>query len=73
MSTRTRQAELNLEKELFSACEAGDVERIRRAIADGVNPKKAINNGLIFPGETPLHVACRYVHALATKFVCTFI
>jgi ankyrin repeat protein len=69
------QADLNLEKELFSACEAGDVERVRRVIAAGVDPKKAINRGLIrrFARETPLHTACRYVHALATKFVSTFI
>jgi hypothetical protein len=54
----TRQAEL--EKELFRACEAGDVDRVRRAIAAGVDPKKAINEDLITVGETPLHTACWY-------------
>jgi ankyrin repeat protein len=60
----TRQAE-----ELFSACKAGDVDRVRRAIAAGADPKKAINKDALITGETPLHVACRYVHALAIKFV----
>ena len=52
---RSRQAE----EELFRACEAGDVDRIRRAIAAGVDPKKAINDS--FFKETPLHTACEYV------------
>ena len=55
----TRQAEL--EKELFSACKAGDVDRVRRAIAAGVDPKNAIDKDGIFTGETPLHTACMYV------------
>ena len=54
---RSRQAEL--EEELFLACEAGDVDRVRRAIAAGVDPKKAINNYSF--GETPLHTAGMYV------------
>ena len=55
-----RQAKL--EGELFSACRAGDVDRVRRAIAAGVDPKKAINKDMyMFPEETPLHTACRYV------------
>ena len=45
------------EKELFSACEAGDAETVRRVIADGVNPKKAINQRYF--NETPVHTACR--------------
>ena len=58
----TQRAEL--EEELFSACEAGDVDRVRRVIAAGVDPKKTINKNrgaweLI--EETPLHAACRYV------------
>ena len=55
-----------LEKELFSACRAGDVDRVRRAIATGVDPKKVIYRDLDFTGyiyeETPLHTACRYVY-----------
>ena len=55
---RSRQVEL--EEELFRACEAGDVDRVRRAIAAGVDPKKATNKDtIIFPEETPLHTACR--------------
>ena len=45
--------------ELFSACEAGDLDRVRRVIAAGVNPRKAIGKGNF--EETPLHTACRYV------------
>ena len=56
---RTRQAELK--EELFSACFAGDVDRVCRAIAAGVDPKKAINKDGFFRGETPLHTACMYV------------
>ena len=56
------ETELAIEKELFSACEDGDVDGVRRAIADGVDPKTAINKDRIFAGETPLHTACRYVH-----------
>ena len=48
------QAEL--EQELFSACEAGDVDRVRRVIAAGVDPKKAIREDT---DETPQHIACR--------------
>ena len=55
----THQAEL--EKELFRACEAGDVDRASRVIAAGVDPKKVIDKHGIFQGETPLHAACRYV------------
>ena len=58
MTLYTRQAELK--KELFSACRAGDVERVHRAIAAGVDPKKAINKDS-FSKETPLHTACEYV------------
>ena len=53
----SRQAEL--EKELFRACKAGDVARVHRAIAAGVDPKKAIGKDT-FSGDTPLHTACRY-------------
>ena len=53
----TRQAEL--EEELFRACEAGNVDRVRRAIAAGLDPKKAIKN--TYSKVTPLHTACRYV------------
>jgi hypothetical protein len=54
-----RQAEL--EKELFRACIAGDVDRVRRAIAAGVDPKKAINKDTVYK-ETPVHTACRYIY-----------
>ena len=54
MSTRTRHQR----DELFGACEAGDIDRLRRVIADGVDPKKVFNKDLF--DETPLHTACRY-------------
>jgi hypothetical protein len=57
----TRQ-KAELEKELFSACEAGDVDKVRRAIAAGVDPKKATNKHWIFADETPLYTACRYMY-----------
>ena len=63
------EIELAIEKKLFSACEAGDVDRVRRAIADGVDPKTAINKDRIFAGETPLHTACRYVYHSDTIFI----
>ena len=50
-----------LEEELFSACSDGDVDGVRRAIAAGVNPKKAIKGHLYLFPEIPLHIACRYV------------
>ena len=53
----SREAELG--KELFRACFAGDVDRVRRAIAAGVDPKKVIDKDWF--SETPLHTACRYV------------
>ena len=52
--------EAELEEELFRACEAGDVDRVRRAIAAGVDPKKAIKKDSFYK-ETPLDIACRYV------------
>ena len=51
--------QVELKKELFSACRAGDVDRVRRAIAAGVDPKNAIKDWISI--ETPLHTACEYV------------
>ena len=56
MSTRLAE----LENELFSACDTGEVDRVRRVIAAGVDPNKAIGKGVYF-GDTPLHTACMYV------------
>ena len=52
-----------LERDLFDACKAGDIDRVRRIIASGVDPKKkTINKNYIFyREETPLHAACWYV------------
>ena len=47
----------NRDNELFSACEAGDVERVHRVITDGVDPKKATNQRYF--NESPVHTACR--------------
>ena len=49
-----------LEEELFSACEAGDVDRVRSGIAAGVDPKRAITKDL--RKESLLHTACRYIY-----------
>ena len=51
-----------LENELFIACQFGDIDRVRRVIAAGVDPKKkTINENYFRIEETPLHAACRYV------------
>ena len=63
MSTRLAE----LEKELFSACGAGDLDRVRRVISAGVDPKKAIDEDYL--EETPLHAACRYVPSTVVHVV----
>ena len=45
------------ESELFEACKAGDIEKIRRVVANGVNPTKVVYNHYF--DEVPLHWACR--------------
>ena len=52
MSTPTRC------EELFVACKVGDFKRVRRVIADGVDPKKEVKDWL---NETPVHTACKLV------------
>ena len=42
---------------LYEACKDGDVNKLRRAIANGVDPKEVVFREL--SDETPLHVACR--------------
>ena len=44
-------------RDFFAACERGDLEQIRKLVADGVDPKKIISDS--FLRETPLHAACR--------------
>ena len=44
----------NETEKLFDACWSGDLETVRRAIANGVNPNVAN-----YSSDTPLHVACR--------------
>ena len=47
---------------LFDVCEDGDIIEIRRAIANGVDPKQAGDHFIkgvgTSIGVTPLHVAC---------------
>ena len=50
------------EEELFVACKDGDFERVRSVIADGVDPKKAVNKEYFGFNETPVHTACRLVN-----------
>ena len=64
MSTRRDR-----ERELFVACEAGDVERVRRVIADGVDPKKTVDEE--FLNETPVHTACRLVQIICDSLNLT--
>ena len=45
------------ERQFFAACQRGDLEQIRKLVADGVDPKKIISDS--FYRETPLHTACR--------------
>ena len=46
------------ERQFFAACERGDLEQIRKLVADGVDPKNIYKQDSLFP-ETPLHTACR--------------
>ena len=65
MSTRRDR-----ERKLFVACEAGDVERVRRVIADGVDPKKTVDEELF--NETPVHTACRLVQIVTAQLTRVF-
>ena len=42
---------------LFEACKAGDLEKIHRIVADGVDPTKLVYNSYF--DDVPLHWACR--------------
>lgn len=55
----THQAKL--EKELFRACIAGDVDTVRRVTAAGADLNKTVSKGTLTIRETPLLTACRYV------------
>ena len=46
------------ERQFFAACERGDLEQIRKLVADGVNPKNINKQDSLFR-ETPLHTALR--------------
>ena len=46
-------------KDLFQACIAGSIDGVLKAIADGVDVRKAVNKSYL--NFTPLHHACRYV------------
>ena len=43
-------------RDLFYACESGDIARVRRVVADGVDVRKVIDKDVW--NETPLHYAC---------------
>ena len=45
---------------LEKACETGNLEDVKRAIASGVDPKLPFLK-FLYRAETPLHIACRYV------------
>jgi hypothetical protein len=45
-------------KELFDACERGDIARVRQAVSNlRVDVRKVVDKN--FYDETPLHCACR--------------
>ena len=58
-------------EDLFDACINGDIARVRRAVADGVDVRKVVD--INWANRTPLHYACRYVacetHPLYTLIV----
>ena len=45
-------------RDLFDACRKGDVARVRKAVADGVDVRNVVNN--TYFNSTPLHYACEY-------------
>ena len=46
------------ERDFFAACERGDLEQIRKLVADGVDPKNIYKQDSLVR-ETPLHTACK--------------
>ena len=44
--------------ELFDACKRGNLAKVRRAVAEGLEVKNAVDNGLF--NYTPLHYASLY-------------
>ena len=48
------------ESELFEACKRGDLATVRRAVAEGLEVKNAVDKGLYKHLYTPLHYASRY-------------
>ena len=48
---------MSTKDDLFNACKRGDIARVRKAVADGVNVRKVVNKSIW--NESPLHYACR--------------
>ena len=48
------------ESELFGACKRGDLATVRRAVAEGLEVKNAVDKGLYNHLYTPLHYASQY-------------
>ena len=48
------------ESKLFGACARGDLATVRRAVAEGLEVKNAVNMGLLGHLYTPLHYASEY-------------
>ena len=46
-------------EDLIDACKKGDITRVRRAFADGVDVRKVVDKN--WYNRTPLHYACGYV------------
>ena len=61
--TVSSQRKMSTLDDLFGACKAGDIVAVRRAIANGVDPKKyygwlTFGSSVYEDSVTPLHVAC---------------
>ena len=48
------------ETELFGACERGDLATVRKAVAEGLEVKNAVDKGLYKHLYTLLHYASEY-------------
>ena len=45
--------------DLFDACRKGDIARVRKAVDNGIDVRKVVDNNWL--NYTPLHHACWYV------------
>ena len=48
------------ESELIEACKRGDLAKVRKAVAEGLEVKNAVDKGFLGHLYTPLHYASEY-------------